>query len=201
MLPNELAGAPLNGALIPLRGSKSFPGSQLIENAGGTGTDAFQLVIERRFQNGPERAGRIAPIRQSPGCAHPHQGHGTVERFTSDETRAEAARGDAEQIQRRLTALAGMPSLPITPEVANLAAEFLQTGALPATARSDAIHLAVASIVRGDYLLTWNCRHLANAQILRRLEREAKRFGWELPTVCTPLELMGDLPYEIESDP
>jgi len=46
--------------------------------------------------------------------------------------------------------------------------------------------------VRGDYLLTWNCRHLANAQILRRLEREAVRFGWELPTVCTPLELMGD---------
>ena len=59
-------------------------------------------------------------------------------------------------------------------------------------ARSDAIHLAVATIVRGDYLLTWNCRHLANAQILRRLEREAVRFGWELPTVCTPLELTGE---------
>ena len=120
--------------------------------------------------------------------------------ITSDETRAESARGDAEQVRRRLAALGGLPSLPITPEVESLAAEFLRTGALPAAARSDAIHLAVATIVRGDYLLTWNCRHLANAQILRRLEREAVRFGWALPTVCTPLELMGDLPYETESN-
>lgn len=61
--------------------------------------------------------------------------------------------------------------------------EFLRTGSLPPTAKSDAIHLAVATIARADYLLTWNCRHLANAQILRRLERESIRFGWELPTV------------------
>ena len=62
------------------------------------------------------------------------------------------------------------------------------------------MHLAVAMCAEVDFLLTWNCRHLANAQILRRLEREADRFGWELPTVCTPLELMGDSTYEIESD-
>lgn len=82
-----------------------------------------------------------------------------------------------------------------------LAAEYLQTGAVPPAARSDAVHLAVASTTRADYLLTWNCRHLANAQILRRLERDAARRGWTLPTVCTPLELMGESPYETESDP
>ena len=49
-------------------------------------------------------------------------------------------------------------------------------------------------------VLTWNCRHLANAQILRRLSREAVRYGWKLPTVCTPLELMGDDPNALESD-
>jgi len=125
---------------------------------------------------------------------------GCFECITSDETRVEAAQGDAEQVRLRLAALAGLPSLPITPEVANLAAEFLRTGALPAVARSDAIHLAVASVTHADYLLTWNCRHLANAQILRRLKREAVRFGWELPTVCTRFELMGDSTYEIESD-
>jgi hypothetical protein len=125
---------------------------------------------------------------------------GCFECITSDETRAEAARGDPEQIRRRLAALAGLPNLTITPEVESLAAEFLRTGALPATARSDAIHLAAASMASVDYLLTWNCRHLANAQILRRLEREAKRSGWDLPTVCIPLELMGDSTYEIESD-
>jgi hypothetical protein len=110
----------------------------------------------------------------------------------SEETLAEAARGDSGLARRRLAALAGLPILPVTVEVENLALEFLRTGALPATARSDAVHLAAASCLAIDYLLTWNCRHLANAQILRRLEREAIRRGWKLPTVCTPLELMGD---------
>ena len=119
---------------------------------------------------------------------------------TSDETLTEAARGDAEHARLRLAALATLPSLAITVEAENRAAEFLRTGALPPAARSDAVHLAVASGGQADYLLTWNCRHLANAQILRRLEREAVRCGWTLPTVCTPLELMGDSEYEIESD-
>ena len=119
---------------------------------------------------------------------------------TSDETLAEAARGDPEQARLRLAALAGLPVLPITVEAERLAAEFLRTGCLPATARSDAVHLAAATRGEVDFLLTWNCRHLANGQILRRLEREADRFGWKLPTVCTPLELMGDSTYETESD-
>jgi len=120
---------------------------------------------------------------------------------TSDEARTEAARGDPDQARLRLAALARLPSLAVTAEAEHLAAEFLNTGALPAAARPDAVHLAVAAYARAHYLLTWNCRHLANAQILRQLEREACRRGWDLPTVCTPLELMGELPYETESDP
>ncbi len=45
---------------------------------------------------------------------------------------------------------------------------------------------------RVDYLLAWNCSHLANAHILERIEKEAARLGWVLPMVCTPLELTGD---------
>jgi hypothetical protein len=119
---------------------------------------------------------------------------------TSDETLAEGARGDSEQAALRLAELGGIPSLSITAEVEELAAEFLRTGVLPPAARSDAVHLAAATVARADYLLTWNSRHLANAQILRRLRREAGRFGWELPTVCTPLELMGETNYESRSD-
>ena len=118
----------------------------------------------------------------------------------SEETLAEAARGDAAQAALRLAALGGLPVVPVTGEVERLAIEFLHTGALPPSARSDAIHLAAASFVEADYLLTWNCRHLANAQIIRRLEREAVRTGWNLPTVCTPPELMADLPYGTQSD-
>jgi len=48
--------------------------------------------------------------------------------------------------------------------------------------------------------LKWNCRHLVNIQILERLEAEAIKLGWELPPVCTALELMGDHPYETRPD-
>lgn len=75
-----------------------------------------------------------------------------------------------------------------------------RTGALPPQARSDSIHLALAACFRIEYLLTWNCRHLANAQILRRLELEAIRRGWNLPTVCTPPGLMGESSYEERSN-
>ena len=129
-----------------------------------------------------------------------NQRRGLFHCVTSDETLAEVARGDAEQARLRLAALAGIPTLSITAEAAELAAQFLSTGALPAAARSDAVHLAVAAVSRTDYLLTWNCRHLANAQILRRLGTEAVRFGWKLPTVCTRLELMGDTANEDRSD-
>lgn len=115
---------------------------------------------------------------------------------TSEEVVAEAARGDSALARLRLERLTGLPVLPISAEAERLAGRFLETGALPATARSDAIHLGVASVMKSDYLLTWNCRHLANAQILRRLRREAAENGWELPAVCTPLELMGEHSYE-----
>jgi len=110
----------------------------------------------------------------------------------SVQTLVEAARGDARQAALRLAALAGLPVLQITVAAENLADELLRTGALPPSARPDAVHLAVASAEQIDYLLTWNCRHLANAQIIRRLEREAKRTGWHLPTVCTPPELVAE---------
>ena len=104
----------------------------------------------------------------------------------------EAARGNTRQVQLRLEALAGLPSLPTSFAAAELALRFLATGSLPPAAKVDAVHLAVATLATADYLLTWNCRHLANAQILRRLDREATRQGWSLPKVCTPLDLMGE---------
>jgi len=120
---------------------------------------------------------------------------------TSDETVREASQGDERQVRLRLEKLRGMPVLPVSDEAEMLAAQFLATGSLPVAARADASHLAIATLAETDYLLTWNCRHLANAQILRRLEREATRRGWSLPYVCTPHELMGELNYESETGP
>jgi hypothetical protein len=118
----------------------------------------------------------------------------------SQEVIVEANRGDPEQVRRRLAVLAAIPRAAVSADSLELARLLLATGCLPPKAARDAVHLAVATAIGADYLLTWNCRHLANAQILRRLEREAQQAGRSLPHVCTPLELMGDLPYETGSD-
>ncbi len=110
--------------------------------------------------------------------------------FISEEVLDEAGLGDVEQVRRRLEALRGMERLPISSEVGELAAAFLETRAMPQKAARDAVHLAVAACWGIDFLLTWNYRHLANAQILRRLNREAEKAGWRLPQVCTPQQLM-----------
>jgi hypothetical protein len=119
--------------------------------------------------------------------------------LASQEVVIEASRGDPEQVRRRLAVLVTLPRAAVTADAQELARLFLSTGCLPPKAARDAVHLAVATAIAADYLLTWNCRHLANAQMLKRLEREAQRAGRPLPHVCTPLELMGDLPYEDES--
>ena len=56
----------------------------------------------------------------------------------------------------------------------------------------DAAHVAVAAIHGLDYLVTWNCRHLANAQIMRRISQACERMGQRMPIICTPEELMGE---------
>ncbi len=110
----------------------------------------------------------------------------------SQEVLDEASEGDAEQVRRRLEALAGLQRLAITADVRELAGNFLATGALPAKAARDAVHLAVATVFGVDILLSWNCRHLVNRHILRRLEEVTRREGLHLPLVCMPLELLED---------
>ena len=115
--------------------------------------------------------------------------------FVSDLVINEAAKGNAEQATLRLKALEGIPRLAATAEAERLAAAFLEH-AMPANAADDAAHLAIATVGRGKYLLTWNGAHLANAQLLNRLEPIAGKAGLKLTRVCTPQELMGISAYE-----
>jgi hypothetical protein len=70
--------------------------------------------------------------------------------------------------------------------------QFLTKSNLPPKAADDALHIAVATVYGVDYLLTWNCKHIANAQIQKKLTQISFDAGYELPTICTPYELMGD---------
>lgn len=104
----------------------------------------------------------------------------------------EVARGDVEIATRRLEILSDFPLLEINQAVQNLAAEFLSKSNLPPKASDDALHIAAATVYGLDYLLTWNCKHIANAQIQKKLLQVSFDAGYELPTICTPYELMGE---------
>lgn len=104
----------------------------------------------------------------------------------------EAAQGDAEMVFKRLEILQNFPVLELTEAVQALGAQFLIRSNLPPKASDDAIHIAAATVHGLDYLLTWNCKHIANAQIQRKLAAICLDFGYKLPTICTPYELMGE---------
>ncbi len=77
-----------------------------------------------------------------------------------------------------------------TEEATELAREFLQRSNLPLKAANDSLHIALATVYGLDYLLTWNCKHMANAQIQKKLSQISFKFGYELPVICTPYELI-----------
>jgi len=104
----------------------------------------------------------------------------------------EVARGDAEMATKRLEILRDFPLLKVSEAVQNLAVQFLAKSNLPPKAADDALHIAAATVYGLDYLLTWNCRHIANAQIQKKLSQISLDAGYELPTICTPYELMGE---------
>ena len=81
--------------------------------------------------------------------------------------------------------------LQLTDEVNALTKALLRRGSLPLTAARDAAHIAVATVHGMHFLLTWNCRHIANAELLSNVQRTCKQLGYECPVVCTPAELMG----------
>lgn len=71
-----------------------------------------------------------------------------------------------------------------------LAEALLQDAGLPRRANEDALHIAIASTGGLDYLLTWNCKHIANAAIIPRVNAVVRRHGYEPPLICTPQELL-----------
>ena len=104
----------------------------------------------------------------------------------------EVAKGDTEIALKRLEIVNEMPLVELNQAVRNLAAQFLIRSNLPAKASDDAVHIAAATVHGLDYLLTWNCKHIANAQIQRKLAELSLDLGYELPIICTPYELLGD---------
>jgi hypothetical protein len=103
----------------------------------------------------------------------------------------EASVGDPSEVQKRLAILGGLPSLDVTVTAELLTRTIMAAGILPPHAFPDAAHVAVSAVHAVDYLLTWNCKHLANAQIARRIAVVCEKQSPRMPIICTPEELMG----------
>jgi hypothetical protein len=103
---------------------------------------------------------------------------------------AEISLGNTEASQRRVAAIAGIMELETTEATRSLAKALIQQHALPAKAETDAYHVAVAAANGVEYLLTWNCTHIANAHTRPKIEATCRALGFEPPIICTPEELM-----------
>ena len=111
--------------------------------------------------------------------------------FISQLVLDEAAAGDPTAARERLAVLAGFPLLDLTEEVISLATDLVASLTLPAKASTDAAHIALAAIHRMDFLLTWNCTHIANAEMAIVIQGVCRENGFTAPVICTPEELMG----------
>jgi hypothetical protein len=111
------------------------------------------------------------------------------ELFVSDAVLEEAKRGDKAAAARRKVALGGISVLSATALAQTLANDFLRAAVMPRNAAIDAVHVAIATTHGVDFLVTWNCTHIANAIVREKIETVCRRAGFRPPVICTPLEL------------
>ena len=126
-----------------------------------------------------------------------HNRRPDFEIFISEFVINEAGSGDKEAAEKRLEALEGIALLDVNLEVEILAKNLIAEKALPTKAVTDALHIAVASVHGINYLLSWNCKHIANAEMQEIIGKVCFANGYKCPIICTPEELLGGK-YDLE---
>jgi predicted nucleic acid-binding protein len=110
--------------------------------------------------------------------------------FVSPIVLEEISRGDVNAVQSRLEKVSPFSVLKVLPEVRNLADAYFSALDIPEKARADSYHLAIASWHGMDFLVSWNCTHIANGRIKMMIEEINAKQGIRTPIICTPEELM-----------
>jgi predicted nucleic acid-binding protein len=108
---------------------------------------------------------------------------------TSEVVFREAQAGDPDAAARRMNCLSGIISLPISDEAVRLADALVEGGPIPRAVAENALHIALCAVNGIDFLVTWNCKHLANAFLRHRIEEVVESHGYKCPIICTPDEL------------
>lgn len=111
---------------------------------------------------------------------------------TSPAVLDELAGGMQERSAKRLDLVRDLPLLPVESAIAEIVQGYIRHKLMPADPGGDALHLALASFHKCDFLVTWNCRHLANANKFGHIRRVNTMLGLFVPALVTPLELLGD---------
>ena len=110
--------------------------------------------------------------------------------YASELVVAEASRGDPQAAALRLQSLTGIPMLQVPPQARDLGKLLVKELAIPAKAIEDAYHVALAAVQGMDYLITWNCTHIANLQMQRKIEKICMDAGYVPAVIGTPEELL-----------
>lgn len=118
-------------------------------------------------------------------------GRHNFELVTSQLVIDEASAGDPTAVAERLKLLDGLATVPIDEDVRTLAREIVSTSLMPQKAAADALHVAAAAVAGIQYLLTLNCKHIANAHQLPRIYRLLDERGFGELLICTPVEFLG----------
>jgi predicted nucleic acid-binding protein len=119
---------------------------------------------------------------------------GASERYalvTSPAVLDELAGGPPERSERRLALIRDLPVLAVEPAITDIVQADISHKVMPADPAGDALHLALASYHKCEFLATWNCRHLANANKFGHIRRVNTLLGLFVPALVTPLELLG----------
>ena len=106
--------------------------------------------------------------------------------FASPVVRREAEKGDPDAAKRRLEVLKDIPDAELTVEAGRLAEKLVDACAVPEKFREDALHIAIAAVACMDYLVSWNFRHITNAQMIPKIKKVCADNGYVCAEICTP---------------
>lgn len=112
--------------------------------------------------------------------------------FISQLVVREASAGDPTAAARRLALVETVPLLALNDPALSFAQKLVDDGSVPVGSEEDALHVALAAVHGVHFLLTWNCKHIANATMRPRIERSCSQAGFSPPIICTPEELLED---------
>jgi predicted nucleic acid-binding protein len=121
---------------------------------------------------------------------------GRYELVTSPAVVDELERGDYPSRKECLELIEPLPLLALDPAVRDIVETYIARHVMPAEPAGDALHLALASFHQCEFLVTWNCRHLANANKFGHIRRVNALLGLYVPILVTPLELLAEKDHE-----